>query len=362
MKKVTSKPLTPEQLAELEALAVLPDDAIDTSDAPELPDWSGAKRGLFYRPVKQQLTLRLDADVVAWFKAHAKADEGYQTNINRALREHARLISPRGAIPSRTKRLGTPAQVDHTWLEFSEKLISIGYGIFGHSEVPISEKGASDIRVLAVLLLCRTISSLKGATLLAREKMVVEARIITRCCYENLFFVAALRERGDEFVREIFHDDITNRRLRGEFLLQLKHRITDTDWEPQLRNFLKHMKQPSLKGKRLTPKGIAHGGSVADAYMFYGQLSADAAHPTTDALARYLVRFEENGELARGIDVNPEPKTNELSMTLNWACQAVLGVYVGVNEIIEGKEVNQALTNILEEYQTLNGIAAGVRD
>jgi hypothetical protein len=40
--------------AELKALASLPDEAIDTSDAPELSDWSGAKRGLFYRPVKQQ--------------------------------------------------------------------------------------------------------------------------------------------------------------------------------------------------------------------------------------------------------------------------------------------------------------------
>jgi uncharacterized protein (DUF4415 family) len=80
--------LTREQAAELKALAALPEDAIDTSDAPELLDWSGAKRGLFYRPVKQQLTLRLDADVIAWFKTHAKPDEGYQTRINRALREY----------------------------------------------------------------------------------------------------------------------------------------------------------------------------------------------------------------------------------------------------------------------------------
>jgi hypothetical protein len=59
MKKETSKRLTREQLAELKSLGALPDSAIDTSDAPELLDWSGAKRGLFYRPVKQQLTLRL---------------------------------------------------------------------------------------------------------------------------------------------------------------------------------------------------------------------------------------------------------------------------------------------------------------
>jgi uncharacterized protein (DUF4415 family) len=88
MKKEASKRLTRKQTAELKALASLPDDAIDTSDAPELSDWSGAKRGLFYRPVKQQLTLRLDADVVAWFKSHATESAGYQTRINQALREY----------------------------------------------------------------------------------------------------------------------------------------------------------------------------------------------------------------------------------------------------------------------------------
>jgi uncharacterized protein (DUF4415 family) len=88
MKKKVSDPFTPAQRAELESLARLPDDAIDTSDAPEVLNWSGAKRGVFYRPVKQQLTLRLDADVVAWFKATSKSERGYQTRINQALREY----------------------------------------------------------------------------------------------------------------------------------------------------------------------------------------------------------------------------------------------------------------------------------
>ncbi|TAN65282.1 MAG: hypothetical protein EPN20_07715 [Magnetospirillum sp.] len=89
MKPERSK-LTPEQLAELKALAAMPDEAIDTSDAPEQRDWSGAERGRFYRPVKQHLSLRLDADVIAWFKNHATGDEGYQTRINRALRDYVR--------------------------------------------------------------------------------------------------------------------------------------------------------------------------------------------------------------------------------------------------------------------------------
>ena len=87
MKKESTE-LTNEQKAELAALEELPDDRIDTTDAPEILDWSDARRGVFYRPVKKQITLRLDADVVSWFRAHAQEGRGYQTDINHALREH----------------------------------------------------------------------------------------------------------------------------------------------------------------------------------------------------------------------------------------------------------------------------------
>jgi uncharacterized protein (DUF4415 family) len=88
MKKASSKSLTAKQKRELTALARIPDDKVDTRSIPEVKDWSGAKRGMFYRPVKQQLTLRLDADVIAWFKDHALKGRGYQSDINRALRKH----------------------------------------------------------------------------------------------------------------------------------------------------------------------------------------------------------------------------------------------------------------------------------
>ena len=80
--------LSPEMQREIRDLANMPDSDINTDDVPERTDWSDAKRGVFYRPVKQQITLRLDADVVYWFKAHAREGRGYQTDINRALREH----------------------------------------------------------------------------------------------------------------------------------------------------------------------------------------------------------------------------------------------------------------------------------
>ena len=95
MKKATFHELTGEQKAEIEALAALPEEEIDTSDIPEILDWSGARRGLLYRPVKKQITLRLDADVVAWFRANAPGGRGYQTEMNRVLSEYAKGTSKR---------------------------------------------------------------------------------------------------------------------------------------------------------------------------------------------------------------------------------------------------------------------------
>jgi uncharacterized protein (DUF4415 family) len=89
MRKGSSKPLTSELKAELDALEALPDERIDTNEMPEVRDWSKAQRGVFFRPIKQQLTLRLDADLVEWFKGHGgQNSEGYQTRINAALREY----------------------------------------------------------------------------------------------------------------------------------------------------------------------------------------------------------------------------------------------------------------------------------
>jgi uncharacterized protein (DUF4415 family) len=86
VKRVSGRGLTTRQKKELASLAALPDAQIDTSDIPELPPeaWKDAVRGRFYRPVKQPISMRLDADVVAWLKKRGK---GYQTRVNRILRQ-----------------------------------------------------------------------------------------------------------------------------------------------------------------------------------------------------------------------------------------------------------------------------------
>ena len=69
-------------------MAELPEDQIDNAGIPQVLGWTHARRTDLYRPIKQQITLRLYADVVRWFKERAPGGRGYQTAINRALREH----------------------------------------------------------------------------------------------------------------------------------------------------------------------------------------------------------------------------------------------------------------------------------
>ncbi|MFM7711262.1 MAG: BrnA antitoxin family protein, partial [Microcystis sp.] len=73
---------------EIDALAAS-QEPIRTDLIPEVTgDWSKARRGVFYRPLKQQITLSLDTDLIDWFKTHATQEEWYKTSINRALREY----------------------------------------------------------------------------------------------------------------------------------------------------------------------------------------------------------------------------------------------------------------------------------
>jgi uncharacterized protein (DUF4415 family) len=77
-------PISDKQRRELKRLAARPDSQIDFSDAPERqPRASDIQVGRFYRPIKQLVSLRVDADVLHWFRGRGKK---YQTYMNEVLR------------------------------------------------------------------------------------------------------------------------------------------------------------------------------------------------------------------------------------------------------------------------------------
>jgi uncharacterized protein (DUF4415 family) len=75
--------LSRKQAREIRALTRMKDCEINLKEAAELAHWDRAVVGKFYRPIKKPLTIRLDADVLAWLKSQGK---GYQTRLNNLLR------------------------------------------------------------------------------------------------------------------------------------------------------------------------------------------------------------------------------------------------------------------------------------
>src|SRR6267154_945878 len=78
-------PLTPKEKRELAAVAKMSDADIDYSDIPPLSAalLQRAVRGGLYRPVKRQMTVRLDADILAWLKSQGKR---HHSRLNQILR------------------------------------------------------------------------------------------------------------------------------------------------------------------------------------------------------------------------------------------------------------------------------------
>lgn len=81
--------ITDEQLAQLQALKGQP----NIDDIPEAPgeNWQSARH--FYKPRKEAISIRLDADVLDWLR---RRSERYQTEINKLLREKMEEVESAG--------------------------------------------------------------------------------------------------------------------------------------------------------------------------------------------------------------------------------------------------------------------------
>jgi hypothetical protein len=240
--------------------------------------------------------------------------------------------------------------------KFATKLEHTSERIFEFANVWDTEPkaGAADPQIVAVLLLIRTLSNFRSTLILLRADRIVEARTIARCCFENLFTIAALREDGQRFVLEMAEDHKASRKARAEFLIQQTGDMADAEWQQKLRAFIISLGKDQKKRTTLDPKRVAARGPLFKGYVYYTQLSSDAAHPTLDALQRYLGHAQENGKPIRTIDINPLVIPKERRQTLMMACEALLGACIGVMEILNLQPIiNDELVALMHEYQTL---------
>jgi len=258
--------------------------------------------------------------------------------------------------------MSTATVTKEQWLAFAGRLIALAYAIFGEARIDVTEKLFGEPKILSLALLCRTMGNFKGVIALTKETLVVEARTLTRSCYENLYCMAALIEQGDDFVKAMHLDQMRSFRSQGEFLLEGvdSEHIGDAEFVGKIRKRIKELKSRWPKANFLNPKQTAKNSALKESYLLYSKLSSDAAHPSILALKRHLVRFEENGEQILGLDVSPPEQGTELWDTVDLACNAMLGACVAANQILGHlPAINSDLQKLFCEYGQLSGSLKG---
>jgi len=236
------------------------------------------------------------------------------------------------------------------WRDLAERVLHACSEVFVTANVPVTEKRYSDPKFLAMTLLARTISNMRGAILLLDHRRPIEARVIVRCCLENSFWMASLHDGRDAFVKEMAHDEISHQHARGQNMFAHKVPL-DKDLENRLAQFMRRIAKQAKGKKTLSPKSVAHRTAFRKSYVIYEQLSSDSAHPSLTALNRHVVQPTDT--TTGGIDMEPVAKDDQLAESLQYLTMAALRVSVGANEIIGGTPGGEMLQGLLDEYMAL---------
>jgi hypothetical protein len=238
------------------------------------------------------------------------------------------------------------------WKSQAHGLIRASHEIFATAVVPTTENTRHKEQFTGLTLLARTASNLKGALILLDNRRVVEARVLARCCIENALWMAGLATEGDAFIHEMLSDDAHHRRGRGERLFARRAPL-DNETSAKLRARLREIGEAYQNPTQLNPGGVAKRNNTgSQIYIFYEQLSADAAHPSVDALNRYVVKDDE-------IEAEPDLDEAEIVETLEYLSMAVLGVCFGVNDLLGGTPSAANLNGLAVRHLELSKQAHG---
>lgn len=241
------------------------------------------------------------------------------------------------------------------WLDLAHRLYEKGKAIFDQADVLEGVAGTRDPKVVALTLLARTMGNFQAGILLLENGHVVEARTMARCCYENLFWIAALAKSGEAFVQTMELDDAASRMKRATGLLEwTKAQSQKFDFAETLANFHSGLKIKHGKPSTISQKTAADDGGVGGAYIIYRELSGDAAHPSATSLSRH-VSWDGDGDDARyTLHALPIEESFAVEDTLELACNPLLGVCIAANDILGGTTAGERLSTLADEFTELS--------
>jgi hypothetical protein len=175
------------------------------------------------------------------------------------------------------------------WFDYCRRLHTAGTRIIEESDRMTIGSRTNDPKVLALQILCRTLSNFNAAVLLIETNFIVEARTLTRSCFENFLWLAELADRGAEFVEEMVRDETASQQGRGKIALSWSERLEQgTSYEEGLRKRLDHLATKYPKAKAIRFSELGKGKKVDDSYMWFKELRLDL-YPYLSRLCILLV-------------------------------------------------------------------------
>ena len=232
-----------------------------------------------------------------------------------------------------------------------DRIRHVAIEMINQCDLPATTHGMIHPKILAAALLSRTLSNLKGVIALTKQGLVVEARVLARCCYENMFTVGGLYAEGEAFAKKMIEDNEAGRKGRVRFTVETPRIFYSLSAEMQ--DSVKEKHDTFAAGPKtgfLMPKQVAGLSEFKETYLVYSQFSGDAAHPTLMALARH---WGPAGGKVAYFDVEPEPKESELDETLHLACISLMGIMVVVNEMHGYTQVGKTLPELNQKLLAL---------
>ena len=189
---------------------------------------------------------------------------------------------------------------------------------------------------------------------MARERLLVETMVLTRCCYENLICIGALSQKDDVFVDELMGANAASKQKQAKFVFEkLSDHLHTNNAGERLEAAVKALKEQYPKAKPINTRDAAESSAVANSYLGFSVLSEAAVHVSVTSLGRHLAREVEDDNHYLRVDIAPEPKSDDLSAVLSELCGVVLGICVGTNEIVGGTPAGQHLRSMMDEFDVI---------
>lgn len=218
-----------------------------------------------------------------------------------------------------------------SWHALCEKTLQIASKLSEEGDPNVGGADQVGVNMWAMALLCRSVNNFIGVQSLLRKNLIVEARTLVRCCYENLFRLGYLSKKGSAAVEEWQWDyHASTKALGNDLLTWSRNNRKRLEVQDEFDIFMQDLN--TKKSKKSVLKREADEAGLADAYTVYRVLSGDAAHPTDAVLGRHL-HADDDGTLAVSgasvwFDENEELETLELG------CQALLHVCSAANDLL----------------------------